>query len=109
MFDINEIEGKILLSILENGTRRVEELESGKSIYLVNNRTEDKYKATFVKQNGSSYKVSMIPEAEGKQVKEKTLLTNGTLTTFIQDSVICMKVSENGLDIIAAKEVDIFM
>lgn len=108
MFDVNEIEGMVKLAMLENGTRRVDNLESGKSV-LIRGNEEEHYKATFTKQNGSSFKVS-FGDADGSNTVDRTLLTNGALLVFVKDcGVITMIYKDGGLDIIASSMVDIFV
>lgn len=104
MFDINEIQGKILLKTLEeNTTRIVEELKTGKNIYVENSRTSEKFKISFTNVNGSSYKAILDFEDDREQ-KEYKLLTNGNLSIIVFSCTMIMYIKENILHIIAPDE-----
>lgn len=109
MFDIKEMEGKVPVKTLENGTRVINNLESGKVLYLNGTRTNENFKITFTKLNGSSFKVILDFESEDKKSKETTLLTNGKMCLLMFKYIINLSIKQDGnLHIIAAEELKFY-
>lgn len=107
MFDINEIEGKIKLKILENGIRVVEEANN-KSVYLVNNKTDDKYKFTFNKYEDGSYRAIMSDDSSTVPDIERTINANGRISIFFCKSVISVYLKDDKIHMVAPEQFDIF-
>lgn len=109
MFDIKEMEGRVPVKTLENGTRVIGGLESGKVLYLNSTRTNEKFKITFTKLNGTSFKVVLDFESEDKKSKEVTLLTSGKMCLLMFKYIVNLSMKEDkSLHIIAAEELKFY-
>jgi hypothetical protein len=109
MFDITEMKDKKPLETLENGTRIVSDLESGKVLYLNSERTRENFRVTFTRKDESSYKVVLDFDTEEKKSKEAKLLINGKMCLLLFKYIVNLSIKSDGkLHIIAAEELKFY-
>lgn len=107
MFDINEIEGKVLMSRLANGSLILDKVETGKIIYGVNKKNDERYKIVFNKVNGSSYK-AVLSYDNDKKDRETKILMNGKISILFCGSVISLYFREGKLHIVAPQQIEFY-
>ena len=106
MFDVNEIEGKILLKQKENGVRFTE-LETDKAIYFENVRTGLMNKFHLTKKDDSAFMYELHFDSD-RSSKTKQIENNGKICVVAFSSIITVYIKDNVLYIVGPEELKMY-
>lgn len=109
MFDINEIQGKILLQTMQNGMRNIELKDEVKTLYFENERTKERMSMEFGTSNDQSLVANFcFLRGESEVVESLIIPKDGDIATLVNKSVFNFFIEDNKLFIITPEEFNIY-